>query len=1182
MTSLFAGRNARASTPSAPVPSLALNLQTSVQGRPRSILWGTTVIAGNIIDVQDFAPHLVVGGQSPSGGKGGVFRGAQSAAPPNYSWDYFAAVMISLCEGPIASVDRFSGDGLTLSTYGNGTGGGTVFTGTQTQTAWSYMASLHPDHALAYRGEAYIAYGPMYLGTSTSIPSFQFEVTSAIHGAGSDFPLDANPADVLADFLTNAQYGVPGFTGGLVGDLTNYRNYCQASGLVVSPALTDQVEAGQFIRDLTQATNSEILWSGGVLSVVPYGDSDVSAHGASFVANDTPIYDLSIDDFLPLQGGDANAGDNVPIGITQRDAFDLKNIVQLTYLDRSNIYTETPIDHKDEASIADSMPRPTDVRTSKMFCLTSAASMSAALQLAREQVQNTYYFTLPRSFIRLDPMDLVGLPLDDWDLADSVQIVRIKEITENDDESLTFTAEDFLGNATAPIYDRQAISHGVPDFNVDPGDINPPLLFEMPAAADPTASTAMLYAAVSGGAHYGGADVYSSTDGVNYVLAEQIKGNARMGVTTALLPAIAGVGSADLVDIGDTLSVDLTESRGTLGSGTIPDMLNRATLCYVGGELVAYELATLTAPHKYDLTPLLRGAYGSPIAAHASGAPFVRVDGNIVGVPFEKARAGTIVYLKFVPFNVYGGGQKSLVDATAYTYRLAGTALQPEDTTNFSLDDAVVSDFVGAVNAHKEAVAALKVGAVAKAGVIATQTTLADLQGAFASFAQGTYAQFGLGAAATVAEQTSRVTADLASANTNLSTVAAFGAADFDAANKDFIDAVNSAAADRSNFKSAAVAIAGVKINQDAIASQFQSIASLSTTVFAQFGDHQAQITTNATAIATAQGSIASLSTTVTAQGVSISANTASIITNATAISSLNSSFSSLSTSVTAQFASVNSSVATNATAIASANSSIASLSTTVSSQGASITSNTAAISTANGNIASLSTTVTAQGVSITSNTSAISTINGNLSGRYTLDIDVNGKIAGFSLINGGASSTFDIRADKFNIWATGYSNTPVFSVSTIGGVAAVTINGNRLGDLSVLNNGLANNAVTNQGLSSGSGNSGTITFPVRAGSTVRVTAWMNAKASPPGTSVAGPPSLKITVNGSVVVDFPLIADASGAYFVYPSSAIYVASVGSAGTWTASALARYFSNTTGNANEPLVVTCFISVEEVNK
>jgi hypothetical protein len=1101
MATLFGGTHARANSPAVPLPNLTLAIQTSVQGRARPLVWGTAMLAGNLIDLLDFTPALVnVGSPSPAsvGGKGAVFRSPQSTQP-TYEWTYYATVVTSLCEGPITSVNAFTGDGLTMSTYGGGTGGGTVFLGSQTQSAFGPLATNHPDHALTYRGEAYIAWSPMYLGTNPTVPNFTFEITGGIHSAGSDFPLDANPRDVVTDYISNTQYGIPGFPSSLVAGMALYAAWCQANGLVVSPALTDQVEAASFITTMAQATYAEPVWSNGVFDMIPYGEFALAGHGATYTPNTTPDYDLVLDDFLPLQGGAGSVGSgDSPVSIDRADPQTLINNVRIEYLDRSKIYVATEIDEKDEASIATTRERPSDVRDMHMFKLGSAAATSAAYQLRRARVGTTYYFTLPKHFVLIDLMDLVQLPLDVLGLSDEPQIVRIKEIQENADRSFTFTAEDFDGATLPPLYLRQASTHSVPDFNADPGAINAPLLFEMPAAADPTASTAMIYAAVSGGANYGGSDVYTSTDGVNYILSAKIKGNARMGVTTTLLPSIGGTGTADLVDIGDTLGVDLTQSQGQLGNGSLNDMLNRATLCYIGGELIAYELALLTAANKYNLTPLLRGAYGSTISAHAIGAAFVRIDGNIAHIPYEKARAGTTIYIKFVPFNRYGGGQATLASATAYSYKLAGTALEPEDTTNSDIGQAVNADFVGAVNAHKEAATALRAGAAAKAGVVATQSTLADLQGAFASFAQGTYAQFGFGAAATLAEQSSRVSADLAVANTNLSTVAAFGAADFDAANKDFVDAVNSAAADRSNLRSAAVALAGVQTTQDALATANGAVASLSTTIFAQFGQVSASIQINATAIASTNTSLASLTTTVTAQGVTITSNT----------------------------------------------------------------------------------------TAISGNTTSINGINTNLSGRYTLDIDVSGKIAGFSLINGGgAGSSFDVRADKFNVWASGFSNTPVFSVSTVGGVAGVTINGAYLGDLSALNNAIGNNAISHGARQvGGSGLSGAISVSARAGARLRAIAYWSGVVSNVANSptVTVPGTIGITLDG-VTTNFPgaYIYDSASNTFTFVGT-IAIASMvngGTARTISASA-AAFYSNAGGSISLPVNVT--IELDEISK
>src|SRR5207244_12000740 len=97
---------------------------------------------------------------------------------------------------------------------------------------------------------------------------------------------------------------------------------------------------------------------------------------------------------------------------------------------------------------------------------------------------------------------------------------------------------------------------------------------------------------------------------------------SRQGLLFAPLPSHADP------DTANTLSVDLTQSRGQMLSGTTADADNFVTLCYCDGELVSYRTATLTAAHKYALTYLRRGVCGTPIAAHSSGSSFARFGPN--------------------------------------------------------------------------------------------------------------------------------------------------------------------------------------------------------------------------------------------------------------------------------------------------------------------------------------------------------------------------------------------------------------------------------------------------------------------------------------------------------------------------------------------------------------------------
>src|SRR5579863_6406588 len=162
-----------------------------------------------------------------------------------------------------------------------------------------------------------------------------------------------------------------------------------------------------------------------------------------------------------------------------------------------------------------------------------------------------------------------------------------------------------IGVGTATLYPKLTTTGTGYDMLVAPGNTNAPIIFEPPAALSGGALEVWLIA--SGGANWGGCQVWISSDGNTYALAGTVYRGARQGVLSANLPSHADP------DTADTLAVDMTESQGQLLSGTSADANNFVTLCYCDGELISYESATLIAAYKYNLGTLLRrGVYGTP------------------------------------------------------------------------------------------------------------------------------------------------------------------------------------------------------------------------------------------------------------------------------------------------------------------------------------------------------------------------------------------------------------------------------------------------------------------------------------------------------------------------------------------------------------------------------------------
>ena len=529
----------------------------------------------------------------------------------------------------------------------------------------------HSAQALNYRGLAYVAAGLMPLGSSPSLPNLTYEVTFSSDSYGISGQPDVNPATVIADYLTNASYGA-GFPSAFLGNLATVRSYWQAAGLVVSPVLIDQAEGRSFIKDMLAAVNAEAVWSGGVLNFVSYGDANLSANGATFTAPSAPLYSLTDADFKALQGGNTNStgGSSAgPIAYTRLAPATQQNAWTVEYLDRSNNYNPAIASIQDDAAIAIYGLRPADRKQAHFFCLQSAAVMSASLTMGRAQVRGTYAFTLGAEYILLDPMDIVAIT--DASLGLSVQWVRITEITENADATLSIQAEDYLaGTGSAPAYAMQSGSGYLPAYGGAPGTAT--AVIWQPTFA--VAGAFEVWIAAAGPSNWGGFDLWVSTDNATYRYAGRQSGIARLGVTTASLASVTPT-AAPIIDNTNTLAVDLAASAQQLISGSITDAQNGNTLCYCGGEYLAYETATLGTGAAYSLTYLRRGMYDTAPGSHASGVPFVRIyDGTIFRFGLTTDRIGQTLYFKILPFNVYGGGQPDISTVTAQSITIAAIA----------------------------------------------------------------------------------------------------------------------------------------------------------------------------------------------------------------------------------------------------------------------------------------------------------------------------------------------------------------------------------------------------------------------------------------------------------------------------------------------------------------------------
>lgn len=465
----------------------------------------------------------------------------------------------------------------------------------------------------------------------------------------------------------------PSITVGEAGTFAGDGGVAYQNGTALTPVTSFPTAAGTYYRV------GGVYWFAVADANQPIAITYDYAAIASYQPSTTPLYDFTLDDFLPQQGtiGQGLTPANSPLTIVRTARDQMLNVVKVEYLDRTNNYNPVVITARDEASITMfKRERPGDIRQLHLFCLASAAQQSAQLQLIRQQIPRKYQWTCGRHFALIQKLMGVYTVTDPGQNVFR-QAVRLIEVQENQDFSLTWTAEEYLGTMSAPQYGSQAATGYAINYNADPGSINPPILFE---PTDELGGGLAVWAALSGinEAVWGGCEIWVTYDGETYQKVGTQYGPARMGVLSAGLgTATANPTGGPTIDQVGVLSVNLSESDGELGAGTNADAVALNTRCYVGGEIIAYANAALTAPNQYALSYLVRGAYGTEdaIAAHAAGTAFARLDAAIFALAYDQSRIGSTIYLKFPSFNIWQGGLQSLANVPAYPFTLTGSAL---------------------------------------------------------------------------------------------------------------------------------------------------------------------------------------------------------------------------------------------------------------------------------------------------------------------------------------------------------------------------------------------------------------------------------------------------------------------------------------------------------------------------
>jgi hypothetical protein len=378
--------------------------------------------------------------------------------------------------------------------------------------------------------------------------------------------------------LKNAQTAPP-YTkalGNILDPATalNARAGCRANGLFGSASLDSQKKAADWLAELLACANTAAVWSGQRLKLIFRSEVSAVGNGQVYTAptSSGPVLDITEDMLIGDSSGPL-------ITITDKTpAVDDPNIRQIEFLDRDGDYNPSVASWPEQSSISIYGPKKDSPKVLHEIVDPVVARKLLAIEARRNALvkPRTYKFKGKANLGMLEPMDLVTI--NDSLVGISHLPVRLTSTAEDDKHNIDCEAEPFLYGVHAP--DSALIVTPTtpyqPNSNIIPASVNPPIIFEPPLRMCLSGKPELWLVVSDSDPNYGGCIDYVSTDGgSSFHPLGTTDGNATTGEVTADWPAHADS------DPTNPLSVDLTESIGSLASYTASDENNFLFPCYV-------------------------------------------------------------------------------------------------------------------------------------------------------------------------------------------------------------------------------------------------------------------------------------------------------------------------------------------------------------------------------------------------------------------------------------------------------------------------------------------------------------------------------------------------------------------------------------------------------------------------
>lgn len=667
---------------------------TATEERVVPLIWGTVKAEG---------PNVVWYGnlqQVPITKE--VKTGLFSSDDVTTGFRYYLGVQMALCRGPSVSLLRiwigdqvvFTGnvnaDGSTASInspnlFGGdelGTGGviATVrlFTGSTSQTASTYLSTYQQQggDTPAYRGTCYVVAEDAYLGNTTNIQPWKFELQRLPNGLGMAQPgvnsnKDAHIPNVLYEAMTDTDWGL-GFPPSDI-DTTSF--------IAAATTLATEGNGFSFLLD-KQMQLTDLM-----------KELERQMDGVVFLDRATGRWKINL-----ARGGytvgaltSADPTNVVEVQDFTRGAWqDTTNQVRIQYVDRSKDYFGTYALAQDMAnirlqgnvnvSITSQYPGVMDGALATNLAWRDLRGLSYPLAKATLVVDRTFYDKNCGDVIRWndDDLGIVDLPMriTRVDLGRLVQ----GQITLNVVQDIyRFDTAAF----SAPVVSGWVAPSGVPT-DIPAGSR---VIFEAPRAfttRDPNSPGVLdriwvgCRAGGTGGVSF---DTYTRPNAGNYTKAGHVAGFLLLGQVATGIPATQTQGSA-------TLSISpnpdaLTSIFNAFSELTANDIgVNLSGILLIDNEICAFKTATNSGT-TVDLAAGYRGLLDTAQAAHSAGANvwLLFVKGNLTKTPYNP---GDTINVKPVPKNRFG--QLAVTSATATNVTMANRGRRPYCPTNLTLN----------------------------------------------------------------------------------------------------------------------------------------------------------------------------------------------------------------------------------------------------------------------------------------------------------------------------------------------------------------------------------------------------------------------------------------------------------------------------------------------------------------